>query len=89
VDSLLLFKAVTFSTIGLCALTGFVALLISAKKERSLDVPFRSALTLAVVVASLCAALALLFAYRLQNQTSEMFRLGTVRIDRPVALPTG
>jgi multisubunit Na+/H+ antiporter MnhC subunit len=85
VDSLLVFKAVTFSVIGLCALTGLAALMISAKKERALGPPLRGALTLAFVVAGLCTALALLFAYQLQKQTSETLRLERVRFETKVA----
>jgi hypothetical protein len=75
VDTLLIFKAVTFSVIGLCALTGLAGLLISAKKDRVLGPPMRGAITLALVVAGLCAALALLFAYQLQKHASEILRL--------------
>jgi hypothetical protein len=75
VDSLLVFKAVTFSVIGLCALTGLAALLISAKKEQNLGPSMKGAVTLALVVAGLCAALALLFAYQLQKHASEILRL--------------
>jgi hypothetical protein len=85
VESLLVFKAVTFSVIGLCSVVGLAALLISAKKERDLGPPLRGAVTLAFVVAGLCAALALLFAYQLQKQTSEVFHLERVRTDDSVA----
>jgi hypothetical protein len=62
VESLLLFKVVTLLVIGVCALAGLAALLISAKKERDVGPPVRCAVTLAFVVAGLCAALILLFA---------------------------
>jgi hypothetical protein len=78
VASLLIFKAVTFSVIGLCAFTALAVLLISAKKERHLGPPIRGIVTLAVVVAGLCTALALLFAYQLQKQVSEVLRLERV-----------
>src|SRR5688572_28255560 len=81
VDSLLVFKAVTFSVIALCASTGLAALLISAKAERNRGAPHRGALTLAFVVAGLCAALALLFAYQLQKQTSQRFQLERVQFE--------
>lgn len=85
VESLLMFKAVTFSVIGLCALIALAALIISARKERDLGPPLKGAVTLAFVVAGLCTALALLFAYQLQKQTSEALRLETVRFDTRVA----
>jgi hypothetical protein len=89
VDSLLLFKAVSFSTIGLCALTGLAALLISAKKERYRGSPIRGVATLAFVVAGLCATLALLFVYQLQKQMSEAHRLDRVHFETtPAARPS-
>ncbi len=74
VESLLIFKLVTFSTIGMCALVGLAALLISARKEKTFGAPIRCAVALAFVVAGLCAALALLFVYTLQKQTWEVSR---------------
>ena len=85
VDSLLVFKVVTFSVIGLCALTALAGLMISARKERDLGRPLKGAFTLAFVVAGLCTALALLFAYQLQKQSSEVLRLETGRFDTKVA----
>jgi hypothetical protein len=84
VDSLLVFKAVTFSVIGLCALIGLAALLISAKKERDLGPPIKGAVTLAFVVAGLCAALVLLFAYQLHKQASEVLQLERVNFETPM-----
>ncbi len=65
VESLLVFKLVTFSTIGMCALAGLAALLIPARKEKNLGPPIRCALALTFVVAGLCAALTLLLVYKL------------------------
>jgi ABC-type Fe3+ transport system permease subunit len=78
-DSLLYFKAASFSLITLCAVTGLVVLLISARREQDSGSPIRGAVTLGIVVAGLCAALALLFAYQIQKRTSEIFRLETVQ----------
>jgi len=78
VDSLLLFKAVSLSVIALCAITGLVVLLISAWKQRDYGPTISGAVTLAFVVAGLCTALALLFAYQLQKQLSEVHRLDRV-----------
>ncbi len=84
-ESLLVFKAVTFAVIALCASFGLVALLISVKKERDLGPPLRGAVTLAFVLAGLCAALALIFAYQLQKKTSGVFQLERVRVEDSVA----
>lgn len=77
-DPLLIFKAVSLSVIALCALTGLVLLLISARKERDSGPPLRGVVMFAFVVVGLCAALALLFAYQLQRQISEVQRLDRV-----------
>jgi ABC-type Fe3+ transport system permease subunit len=74
-DPLLTFKAVSLSVIALCALTGLFLLLISARKERDFGPPLRGVVMFAFVVVGLCAALALLFAYQLQKQISEVQRL--------------
>ena len=76
-DPLLTFKAVSLSVIALCALTGLFLLLISARKERDFGPPLRGVVLFAFVVVGLCAALALLFAYQLQKQVSEVQRLDT------------
>jgi len=78
-DSLLYFKAASFSLITLCAVTGLVVLLISARRERDSGPPIRGAVMLTFLLAGLCAALALLFAYQIQKRTSEIFRLETVK----------
>jgi hypothetical protein len=83
-NPLLYFKAVSFSVIALFALTGLVVLLISARKERDFGPPISGAITLAFLLAGLCAALALLFAYQIQKQISEVYRLETVNV-RPLA----
>jgi hypothetical protein len=85
VNPLLIFKLITFSVIGLSALTALAALLISARKERDLGSPYAGAMTLALVVAGLCATLALLFAYQLERQRSEALRLERVRIEASTA----
>jgi hypothetical protein len=68
VDSLLVFKVVIFSIIGLCALTGLAVLSISAKKQPALGRPIKGTIRLAFFVAGLCAALAFFFAYQLQKK---------------------
>jgi ABC-type Fe3+ transport system permease subunit len=78
-DSLLYFKAASFSLITLCAVTGLVVLLISARRERDSSPPIRGAVMLTFLLAGLCAALALLFAYQIQKRTSDIFRLETVK----------
>jgi hypothetical protein len=89
VDTLLVFKAVSFTMIALCALTALVVLLISARKERDFGPPIRGVVSLALVVAGLCAALALLFAYQLQRQISEVQRLDRVDFrTAPIARPS-
>lgn len=85
VKSLLVFKILTFSTIGICALTGLAALLISARKETTLGAPIRCAVTLAFVVAGLCAALTLIFAYQLQKHALDVFNLERVRFEGRLA----
>jgi hypothetical protein len=67
-DSLLLFKAVIFSVLGLCSLSGLALLSISAKKQPGLGGPIKGTIRLAFFVAGLSAALALFFAYQLQKQ---------------------
>jgi ABC-type Fe3+ transport system permease subunit len=83
-DPLLTFKAVSLSVIALCALTGLFLLLISARKERNFGPPLRGVVMFAFVVVGLCAALALLFAYQLQKQISDVQRLD--RVDFPTTL---
>jgi uncharacterized membrane protein len=77
---LLIFKLVTFSMIGLCAFTALSVLLVSAKKERNLGPPVRGVVTLAFVVAGICAALALIFAYQVQKQIPDALRLERVEL---------
>jgi hypothetical protein len=89
VDTLLVFKAVSFSMIALFALMALVLLLISARRERDFGPPIRGVVSLALVVAGLCAALALLFAYQLQRQISEVQRLDRVDFrNAPTARPS-
>jgi ABC-type Fe3+ transport system permease subunit len=83
-DPLLTFKAVSLSVIALCALTGLFLLLISARKERDFGPPLKGVVMFAFVVVGLCAALALLFAYQLQKQISEVQRLN--KVDFPTTL---
>jgi multisubunit Na+/H+ antiporter MnhC subunit len=83
-DPLLTFKAVSLSVIALCALTGLFLLLISARKERNFGPPLRGVVMFAFVVVGLCTALALLFAYQLQKQISDVQRLD--RVDFPTTL---
>jgi hypothetical protein len=68
----------------MCALVGLAALLISATKEKTFRAPIRCAVTSAFVVAGLCAALALLFVYKLQKQTWEVSRFERVHFEERV-----
>jgi hypothetical protein len=88
-DPLLTFKAASLSVIALCALTGLFLLLISARKERDSGPPLKGVVMFAFVVVGLCAALALLFAYQLQKQISEVQRLDRVDFrTAPAARPS-